>query len=360
MTSDRSAALPAKSSTASTDNAWTRFWFAAVTPMPLRVLRVLSGLLFIAWLASFLGHQAEFFSLNGWVDLRTLQEVRAQDQQSSPVDWSILYWAGESAPLFQAIYFGSLIVLVLFTLGFATRVTGVLTWVVVVSFVANPATLYDGDDLLAILAFYLMIGHLFVGQWNGNLSIAERILGARADFVLAGWLFPQDEQPASVAVNWTMRLLQLHVAIIIVISALHKLQGPDWWGGVALWYPLHPTFKMTPEGLQREAPNVLFTLSYLSLAAYIVLGWQLAFPVFAWRGGWWRGLLLGGAVIGWLGAYFLFGLPSFGPFVMIGCLSFLHAEEWAWAFERIRSVKVTAAAESKKVAVAAGKDSIKK
>ena len=238
---------------------------------------------------------------------------------------------------------------------------------VVVSFLANPATLYDGDYLLVVLAFYLMIGHLLVGQWNGNLSLTERIVGSRHDFLFARWLFPSTEpRPLSYGANFMMRLFQIHFALIIVTSALHKLQMSDWWTGIALWYPLHPTFKTSLESLQREAPNASFTLFYLSLAQYLVLAWQLAFPAFAWRTGWWRGLLLGGAVIGWLGAFFLFRLPLFGPFVFLGCLSFLRPEEWAWALDRLRlgriedSMQQDAGIESKKTTVAVTKESIKK
>lgn len=364
MTSDRSAQEHANS----TDSAWTRFWFTPAQTLPLRALRVLSGLLFFCWLASFLGHQVELFSMSGWIDLEAFRTVpwkhNAQGienpQSASPVGWSMLHLAGENVALFQAMYFGSLFVLALFTFGIATRITGVLTWVIVVSFLANPAVLYDGDFLLVILAFYLMIGHLFVGQWNGNLTLVERIIGSRNDFVLAPWLFPKHEQPPSIAANFTLRLLQIHFAIIIATSALHKLQISDWWTGVIFWYPLHPTFKTTLESLQREAPRADVTLFYLSLAAYAVLAWQLSFPMFAWRRGWWRGLLLGGAAIGWIGSYFLFGLPLFGPFVVIGCLSYLGADEWAWMTKRIGSMKLASPTAELKEPAAVGKTHSKK
>jgi hypothetical protein len=345
-------------------NAWTRFWFTPARATGLKCLRVLSGLVFCFWLLSFLGHQQEFFSLNGWFDADAYKEVlRQQNLAPAPIGWSILYLAGENAPAFQALYWSSLAVLLLFTLGVATRLTSVLTWIIVVSFLANPATSYEGDYLLGILAFYLMLGHLLVGQWSGNLSLAERIFGARDDFVFARWLFPTSavERPASHGAQLMMRLLQIHFAIVILTSALHKLQIADWWAGVALWYPLHPTFSTTLESLRREAPNAGFTLFYLSLAQYVVLAWQLAFPLFAWRAGWWRILLLGGAAIGWLGTFFLFKLPLFGPFVMLGCLSFLRPEEWAWGLDCLRSLWSSAAlaksgSEPKKVALAASKD----
>jgi hypothetical protein len=347
VNNDRSASEQGNPSVALVGSAWTQFWFAPIPTTGLQCLRFLSGMLFFAWLVSFLGHQVEFFSLNGWFDAEAYREVqRQQNLAPAPIGWSMLYLAGDNVQLFQAMYWGSLATLGFFTLGIATRITGVLTWVVVVSFLANPATSYEGDYLLGILAFYLMVGHLLVGQLHGNLSIAERVVGARDDFVLARWLFPPSaaQRPLSCGANLMMRLLQIHFIMIIVTSALHKLQIAEWWSGVALWYPLHPTFKITAENLQRDRPNADFTLFYLSLAQYLVLAWQLGLPFFAWRPGrWWRGLLLGGAAIGWLGTFFLFQLPLFGPFVLLGCLSFLRPEEWEWAQNAIRSAQGGAA-----------------
>lgn len=350
-------------------NAWTRFWFTPIPTTGLHCLRVLSGLLFCAWLLSFLGHQAEFFSLNGWMDAEAYREVQELQRQPEtppapigPVGWSMLYLAGGSAAAFQAMYWGSILVLILFTLGVATRITGVLTWIVVLSFLANPAISYEGDYMLGILAFYLMIGHLLVGHWHGNLTIAEHLLGSRRDFLFSGRLFPSaGAAPLSSGANLVLRMLQIHFTIIILTSVLHKLQMSDWWSGVALWYPLHPTFKTTLETLQREMPSRESTLFMLSVVQYMALAWQLTFPMFAWRSGWWRLLLLGGAVIGWIGTFFVFKLPLLGPFVLLCCLSFLRPEEWAWAAARVQTLWANQAAgrgdaESAKAPVAAGKE----
>ena len=59
-------------------NAWTRFWFTPIPTTGLRVLRVLSGLLFCVWLLSFLGHQEAFFSLNGWLDAQGYSDVQRE------------------------------------------------------------------------------------------------------------------------------------------------------------------------------------------------------------------------------------------------------------------------------------------
>src|SRR5271155_5284006 len=98
-------------------NPWTRFWFTPIPITGMKVMRVLSGLLFLAWLLSFLGHQSEFFSLNGFFDepayKETLRRQRLAERPPmpgvdlpqpsiapAPIGWSMLYLAGASDPAF--------------------------------------------------------------------------------------------------------------------------------------------------------------------------------------------------------------------------------------------------------------------
>jgi hypothetical protein len=323
-------------------NLWSRFWFTPVPTTGLQVLRFLSGCLFAFWLLSFLGHQASFFSLLGLLDTEAIQALQAKNQQEAlpaPLGWSALYLAGENAALFQAMYYGAILSFILFALGIATRLTSLLTWVAIASFLANPATNYEGDYLLGILAFHLMVGHVLLGQWNGDLTIVERILGSKDDFLFAGLLWKRGERPPSYAANFAVRLLQIHFAMIIVTSGLHKLQIGDWWSGIAFWHALHPPFQTTIESIQRERPSVPTTLFVLSVIQYGVLAWQLTFPVFAWRQGVVaRTILIGGAVIGWAGAAYLLKLPLFGPFTFICALSYLSPTEWSWLKARLTSI----------------------
>lgn len=318
---------------------WLRFWFTPVVPVGMHVVRVLAGLLFIGWLLAFAGYQEGLFSLQGWFDAQAYKEAaRIPGGPPAPFNWSILYLCGTNAALFHGVYWASIGILFLFTLGLATRITSVLTWIIVVSFVANPAISYGGDYLLVILAFYLMIGYVLYRQWSGQPSLACRILGP-ADAFLFSFAFTtpgeKDKPHTSHAANLALRLLQVHFAIILVTSALHKLQYGDWWAGVALWYPLHPPFETTFQSIRtgyQEAQSQLFAMS---LVQYAVLAWQLCFPLFAWRKGWWRLVLLGGALLGWIGMVFVFRLPLFGPIFAIGALSFLTAEEWQRFFHGV-------------------------
>jgi hypothetical protein len=345
---------------------WTRFWFTPIPTTGLAALRVLSGLLFAFWLLSLLGHQDGFFSMNGWIDGRALAAIQKnqvameaqQETLAMPIGWSLLFSVGQNPALFQALYWGAIAVFLLFALGIATRLTGVLSWVCVVSFLAGVGVAYEGDYLLAILAFYLMIGHLLLHQWS-NITPLERILGTWDQFLFR-------RRPAaprlSVAANWTLRLLQIHFVIVMMTSGFHKLQMGDWWSGAALWYPLHPTLQTTMESLQREKASAVPTMFFVSLIGYALIAWQIALPVFAWRTGIVsRVFLLGGAVCGWFGMAYWFQLPLFGPFICVSCLSFLSPDEWSWLKARgqaligsnatsapVRPVKQTAVASAKK------------
>jgi hypothetical protein len=305
--------------------SWVRFWFAPADPIGLHALRVLAGLLFLAWLLPFAGHVEEFFGLGGWFDRQAYIDAgELPGGPPQPVSWSVLYLIGDDPLFLKVVYWLSLGIITLFALGLWTRLTGVLTWVIVCSFTANPATAYDADPLLVMLAFYLMVGYLLFDLAEPRRSWLKRLLGSRET-----WLFRRSygaAEPSRVA-NLAVRLLQVHFAVAMLANGLHKLQYGDWWGGVAYWFPLYPPFEATMEQARAQAPQATELLFVLSLLAYLTLAWQLAFPFFAWRRRW-RPVLLGGALAGWAGLAFLYRLPLFGPIYVIGCLSYLTPAEW--------------------------------
>jgi hypothetical protein len=307
-------------------SAWLRFWFTPTDPVRLHLVRVCAGLLFLAYLLPLAGQVEAVFGLNGWFDRQAyIDASRLAEGPPQPITWSVLYLCGSNAALLTAVYWVSIAVLALFTLGVWTRLTAILTWVIVASFTASPAIGLDADVLLLILALYLMVGYVLLGWKDGDRSLASRLLGARDTFLFRR----RDSEPVSrtsLAANLALRLLQVHFALVIVVSGLHKLQFGDWWAGIALWYPLHPAIEMTPDTVGSPA-QIRLSLWLLSLAAYAMLAWQIGFPAFAWRLRW-RPVLLGGALIGWLGTAFIYRVPAFGPALFIGCLSYVSADEW--------------------------------
>ena len=362
--------------------SWVRFWFRPIDPVGLHSLRVLVGVLLIAWLLPMFGHVEAMFGLDGWFDQDAYREAARLPLETQPqFGWSILYLCGTNVLLLKVMCAAAIVVLMLFTLGIATRLTAIASWVIAVSFTANPAFAYDADGLLVLLSFYLMVGYLFLNQADRGQSMAARWLGSREQILFFNRLvrrtavddLPPDagsishvadaasvrsgkSMPAarlttadardvrvSMAANVALRLLQVHLAMVVVASGLHKLQFGDWWAGVALWYPLYPPLSATIKDARTHSDHGVALLAVLSLAAYAVLAWQIAFPAFAWNPRW-RKLLLGGAFVGWLGCVWLYELPLFGSVLFVGCLSYLTPCEWHRIRARLRLVQPITAA----------------
>jgi hypothetical protein len=306
---------------------WVRFWFLPRAASSLHSLRFLTALLILLWLLPLAGELDAFFGLSGWLDTQAIAEVAAIP--NSPIDargWSLLYLVGDNPGALQAFFWGTVAVVVLFLLGIASRLTGVLTWLAVCSFSANPLIEGDADVFLRMVTFYLMIGYLFIGQGESGISLISRLPAPFEYF-----LFRKEDDSgrrSSSAATVALRLIQIHFAIAMVIMGLHKLQMPEWWGGVALWYPLNVPSETTRETLGKWGSQRDYYLSIISIATYLLLAWQIAFPSFAWRRGRWRWLLIIGAIIGCLGSMFLYQIPVFGPVFLVCCLAYLTDDEW--------------------------------
>jgi hypothetical protein len=298
-------------------------------------LRVLAGILFVYYLLPFAGHLGELFGMAGWFDAQAYRDMSTFPGLPQ-FNWSLAYLCGfdPSPELLGVVFCASLAVLMLFILGVYPRLTGVLTWVVVGSFIANPATMGDAEWLLPIVSFYLMLGYVLTGQLCPDRPLTWRLLGPLSPFTGPGRDNPFWRRP-SVGANIGMRMLQVHFAIVMVTSALHKLQSADWWAGWALWYPLHPALSTSLSDVMDMRPSAGPYFFLLSLATYVVLAWQLCFPLFAWRHGNWRFILLGGAAVGALGLVFLYRDPVLGPLFVVFCLSYLTPAEWQWLLARL-------------------------
>src|SRR5438477_4881158 len=102
---------------------WDDFWFRAVDPTGLAVLRVLSGVLFLTWMIlGFAGHQQEFLGRDGFFDRKGEEEAQKADERNAenfrkqgvpftppptmPVErgWSVFDWSGDDPQTLLTLY----------------------------------------------------------------------------------------------------------------------------------------------------------------------------------------------------------------------------------------------------------------
>lgn len=316
-------------SASSITQKWTSFWFAPQLPWGLHILRACLGCVLIYWLWSMSGHIEEFFSYQGWLDQSTLAD---DVNQVDRLNWSMLHLIAHDPAKVTAFYWTSLAVLVLYTLGLFTRITSVLVYIIVVSFSANPLIELETEVFFRILTFYLMVGYLLI-DWNrDDYSTLQKVL---TPWQHSLWnMFSGKHAVVSTAATFSLRLLQVHVALAILSTGLHKLQMMEWWSGVAYWYPMHRPSMLSVDSLIDLRQRWPRYLAGVSLVTYLVVLWQLFFPYFAWRTGKWRVILLGGALAGTIGLMVIYPIPQFGPTFLLLCLAFIHGNEWGKWFGR--------------------------
>ncbi len=131
------------------------------------------------------------------------------------------------------LHIGILAVILMFTVGFCTRITAALTWLGAISYIQrSPPTLFGQDVMMNVALLYLVIGPsgaaLSVDRWLTR-RWARRAAAARGKAVV-------ETRPApSVTATFALRLLQIHLCFIYLAAGCSKLLGSSWWSGVALW-----------------------------------------------------------------------------------------------------------------------------
>ena len=211
--------------------AWLTFWFPAPAPQgTLALLRIGTALLliYVLFVRSF--DLDTPFSRAVWADPETLHQL-------DPIAWpfSLFGWS-ESTVWMWTLHGLAMLVAMAFLLGVLTPLAAALSLLLQLSYAhQNPAMLLGVDGLLILALAYL------------SLVSSGRVLGVFARDTPGTPEYPpylsylKDEQTRGGAGDWPwsglpLRLLQLHLSLLYLHSALAKLTT-DWVAGTALWHP---------------------------------------------------------------------------------------------------------------------------
>jgi hypothetical protein len=355
---------------------WDRFWFGKADPTTLGLIRICCGLVVLYVHFCYTTDLQQLFGRDAWVDFVTMTQVRKDapwlvppggwgDQRedtatrlarmpppSSPEEaktiaeyqnewfgidprlpyargwtiWSV--WFHVTDPTWMlVIHTGILAIMFLFTIGFCTRITSVLTWLGALCYIQRaPTTLFGMDTMMMILLLYLMIGP------SGAALSVDRLIGrwwANRRARLKGRAAPPWQPPApSVTANFAIRLMQIHFCIIYLASGTSKLQGAAWWNGTALWGTM-ANYEFNPLDWQRYEDFLVFLSHHRLLWEVVTSGGvvftlflEIGFPFLVWVKQT-RWLMIAGAVMLHAGIAMTMGLTTFGLFMLTMLLSFV-------------------------------------
>lgn len=283
--------------------SWNRFWYTPRGAETLSVIRVLLGCFTLYWLATFTPDLDRFFGPSGMLSPWRL--VLLADVPESNVSYfNVLSTPGAV----MAGHVVGIIVVALFTIGTATRVTSILATLVVLSYIDRTWVMATSfEAVLAMLMIYMCIG-----RSGDHLSFDAWWRRRRAD---------EDTTSGPGQTVWTnlaTRLMQVHLTVIYFIMAVAKLRSSEWWDGQAmgwLW--------------ARPGESSLVDLSFLmefpyafNLVTLGILAFELAFVFLVWQART-RPLALGVSAAVWLLLAITTGLSAFCLLMMVANLVFV-------------------------------------
>jgi hypothetical protein len=346
---------------------WNRFWFQPADPTLLGFMRICCGLVVLYIHLVYTSDLQQFFGKNAWVDKQAIDEFRHEFpwegqpsgwQNRQPIlkadtpeereymfRWSFLnprmayakgypawsIWFHVTDPAWMmAIHCGVLAVMFLFTIGFCTRVTSVLTWLGVLSYVQrSPVTLYGMDAMMNILLIYLMIGP------SGAAFSVDRLIArywATRRALSKHQPVPLHLPPAPrVSANLALRLMQVHFCIIYMASGLSKLLGHAWWNGTAVWATM-AVYEYTPMAMASYQAFLLFLAQHRWLWEIVMTGGvaytlitEISVPFLIWNRKL-RWVMITMAVGLHTGIAVVMGLRTFSLFMLVMLTAFVPQE----------------------------------
>ncbi len=345
--------------------AWNGFWFRPADPTTLGLIRICCGLIVLYV------HVAYTFDLQGlmgehaWLDLPTITQMRTRGPTVAPpsgwdeipnlsppteeearyirefgVDprltaaqghpiWSIWFHVTDPTAM-VFVHGGLLVIMFLFTIGFGTRLTSVLTWLATLSYIQRgQTTLFGMDTIINFVLLYLMLGPsgaaLSVDRLISRYWTARRAKGLRPP--AADFLRPMP----CISANFAIRLIQIHVCFVYLASGLSKLQGSTWWQGAAPWGTM-ANYEFSPLGFQLYSDFLRFLARHrwlwelaMTSGSVFTLFFEISFAYLVWLPRW-RGVMVIGAVLLHTGIALFMGLVTFSLIMLTAVLAFVPAE----------------------------------
>jgi len=286
---------------------WNRFWFSHTQPHTLALIRILTGTMLFYTHAVWSLDLMAFLGPDGWLPNELAREIHG-----TRVVWSYL-WYFESPLVLGTLHLVALTIFIMLTVGFYTRITSVLAWLITLAYCHRLTGAFFGlDQVNAMLAMYVMLGP------SGAVYSVDRWLSQRR--AGQGGVPDRTEVASSISANVAIRLIQLHMCVIYMFGGISKMRGESWWDGSAVWFAIanHEYQSLDITWLVR-APWLIALLSHVTVL------WETFFCALVWPK---RTrpivLLMAVGVHGGIGLFL--GMWTFGLVMLIANLAFISPE----------------------------------
>lgn len=191
-----------------------QFWLGEADLAPLGLFRIGYGILLFNWIWQLLPNLAQLFTDEGMLP-RTLLFA------GFPGRVNLLAAAGTWWPVFL-FWLAGLVVALMLTVGYRTRLACILAFVVVSGFEWRNPFILDGSDFV----FRLVPFWLIFTAAGGRYSVDAAIRRVRGD------------PPSGFGPALPVRILELQIAWIYLAAGIEKTAGTTWWDGTAAYYAL--------------------------------------------------------------------------------------------------------------------------
>ena len=235
--------------------AWDRVWFRPFDPTSVGAFRLCLGVTLFLYYLALLPNYERYFAADGVLSLAPPGPERPPRPHLSVFTWT------EGVVPVRAFAVVGLLASAVLAVGWRSRLWALTLLVLVTSQMLTNNLLNRGEDVV----FRMM---LFLGLFaplDHSLSLAARKGGA----------------PEEAPTIWAVRLMQVSLALVYVLSLPRKLVGnADWLDGTAMyWILVNDTISRWPwpeafHGLKGEILSAVLTFGTILV--------QMAFPLLVW------------------------------------------------------------------------------
>lgn len=241
---------------------WKTFFWKPVDGSTLGIIRALTGSMLLYNLLVWSLRLQAFFASDG---LQPLETVRRFYEQS----FAYSFWFYVPDQYLMTVHWLCVAIVAMFCVGWQTRITSVLAYVITISYSQRvPVANFGLDQILGMLCLYCAIGPsglcFSVDRWLQEKKHSRRKTPIPAR--------------SSSNVQLSLRLIQIHMCVIYFWAGVAKLKGESWWTGDAMWRVMaNQEYQTTDLTWTAWVPWVPY------VAAHATVLWEIFFCVLVWN-----------------------------------------------------------------------------